>query len=252
MQVTDIMTQADDIDNIIVRHIPVSSTLIEYGDGHLAIIDTGMVDNPQLVQELAEWGCRPEDFELVINTHLHCDHAGGNRLFRNARIITSRRGLEYTQDLDRKLRECHDPVNLLKRLGRDLDSSAAALVADIKRLAESFPVESFIGAPGQLEFIEDDPVLPPGFELIPAPGHTIADYAVVLTGRHEKVLVAGDALYHRDLWRTAYLPGINYNETMFKASAGRLSKFNGLIVPGHDRAFDNNTGIYLPEESFGI
>ncbi len=252
MQITAIMTQVNDIDNIVVRNIPVSSTIVEYGDGHLAIIDTGMADNPQLVHELAEWGYRPEDFELVINTHLHCDHAGGNRLFSNARIIASRRGLEYARDLDRKLRECQDPFLLLGQLGRELDDSGAALVRDIKRLAESFPVGSFVGAPGQLEFIEDDPELPPGFELIPVPGHTIADYAVVVTGSHDKVLVAGDALFHRDLWRSAYLPGINYNESMFKESAVRLSKFNGQIVPGHDRAFDNRTGIYLQDESFAI
>lgn len=62
MQITAIMTQVDDIDNIIVRHVPVSSTIIEYAGSHLAIVDTGMVDNPGLVKELAEWGCRPEDF----------------------------------------------------------------------------------------------------------------------------------------------------------------------------------------------
>ncbi len=252
MQITAIMTQLDDIDNIIVRHVPVSSAIIEYAGGHLAIVDTGMVDNPGLVKELAEWGCRPEDFELVINTHPHCDHAGGNNLFRNARIICSRRGLEYARDWERQLWECRDPVQLLGRLGRDPDVSAVALVTDIKRLAERFPVDSFIGLPGQLEFMEDGPVLPPGFELLPAPGHTIADYAVVLTGSYDKLLVAGDALYHRDLWRNAYLPGINYNDTLFMNSAARLSQFNGLIIPGHDRAFDNRTGIYLQDERFDI
>jgi len=252
LQVTAIMTQVDDIDNIIVRNIPVSTALIEYGDGHLAIIDTGMADNPQLEQELAEWGCQPEDFELVINTHLHCDHAGGNRLFKNARIIVSRRGLDYARDWQRQLGECEDYARRRGNRGQESDNSAAVLLTDIRRLAESFPVESYIGTPGQLEFIEDDPPLPPGFELIMAPGHTIADFGVVLTGTDTKVLVAGDALFHRDLWRSDYLPGINYNDAMFKESALRLSKFDGLIVPGHDRAFDNRTGIYLQDERLNI
>ena len=50
----------------------------------------------------------------------------------------------------------------------------------------------------------------------------------------------------------AYLPGINYNDTMFKESALRLSKFDGLVIPGHDRAFDNRTGIYLQDERLAI
>jgi hypothetical protein len=57
-------------------------------------------------------------------------------------------------------------------------------------------------------------------------------------------------LYHRDLWRGPTLPSLNYDEDLFRRSAERLSAFDGIIVPGHDRAFDNATGVYLEGNTF--
>jgi len=73
----------------------VRSTIIEFPDNYLAIIDTGMADNLGLVDELAQLGYCPADFDLVINTHLYWDHIGKNMLFKNARICISRREYEY-------------------------------------------------------------------------------------------------------------------------------------------------------------
>ena len=52
-------------------------------------------------------GCRPEDISIVINTHLHFDHAGGNTIpdakgqavpqFLNARYFVSKSELEHAQ-----------------------------------------------------------------------------------------------------------------------------------------------------------
>jgi hypothetical protein len=43
MKITNIITQVHNTDNIIIRNVPVSSTIIEFPDHYMAIIDTGMV-----------------------------------------------------------------------------------------------------------------------------------------------------------------------------------------------------------------
>ena len=211
-----------------------------------------MADNPELVKELAEWGYCPDDFDLVINTHLHCDHIGGNRLFKNARILISRREYDYEKEFGHALRKSHDPVKLLSRLGRQVDGSTSILARDLKKLAEAYPISSLVGGVGQVEFLEDLPLLPPGISLLPTPGHSIAGQSILIKGNSGRVLVTGDALYHRDLWREISVLGINYNDEMFRESALHISKFRGIINPGHDRAFDNLTGQYLEEDSFKV
>jgi N-acyl homoserine lactone hydrolase len=250
VKITTIVTQVHNTDNIIIRNVPVSSTIIEFPDHYMAIIDTGMADNPELVKELAEWGYCPDDFDLVINTHLHCDHIGGNRLFKNARILISRREYDNEKEFGNSLRKSNDPVKLLSRLGREVDESTSILAGDLKKLAEAYPVSSLVGRSEQIEFFEELSLLPNGMSLVPTPGHSIVSHAVLIEGNCGRALVTGDALYHRDLWKEASVPGINYSEEMFRKTARKISKFKGIIIPGHDRAFDNLTRQYLEDDSF--
>ena len=66
--------------------------LLVRGPGYTAVVEPGLgdhhdagfaarfaVDRPiPLMVQLAELGVRPSDIDLVVNTHLHWDHAGGN------------------------------------------------------------------------------------------------------------------------------------------------------------------------------
>ena len=72
---------------------PNSIHVIEHPDGRV-LVDTGMIDStPELD---AAWGIRfdpsliPRDAVCVINTHLHFDHCGGNRLFAGTPIHVQR------------------------------------------------------------------------------------------------------------------------------------------------------------------
>jgi hypothetical protein len=46
------MTIMNNADNLIVRGVPVTSTILEFDDGSLAIIDTGIADNSDLLEQL--------------------------------------------------------------------------------------------------------------------------------------------------------------------------------------------------------
>ncbi|WP_407377817.1 MBL fold metallo-hydrolase [Methanobrevibacter sp.] len=51
------------------------------------LVDTGAGQNKDyLFSKLKENGVNPEDIELIVNTHCHFDHIGGNYLFPDAKV----------------------------------------------------------------------------------------------------------------------------------------------------------------------
>ena len=91
---------------------PVWSALLRTPEG-LIVFDTGLhpvhVERPEatfgpnpgmqitmtaedaIVTRLAALGVKPDDVAIVVNSHLHFDHAGNNRAFPNASVVGSRR-----------------------------------------------------------------------------------------------------------------------------------------------------------------
>ena len=77
---------------------PVLAFAIRLGDG-VVLVDTGLVRGNTLVDEayrprareireaLREANIGPDDVRLVVNTHLHFDHAGQNRAFPGVPIV---------------------------------------------------------------------------------------------------------------------------------------------------------------------
>jgi len=52
-------------------------------DGLGIIIDPGSsMFLPALIQDLRQDGIEPEDIDIITNTHLHGDHCGANRAFK--------------------------------------------------------------------------------------------------------------------------------------------------------------------------
>jgi N-acyl homoserine lactone hydrolase len=137
---------------------------IEHPDG-LVLVDTGMIDSRPEVEDL-----RPTPHPLpdelvsrvaiVINTHLHFDHCGGNRLFPGVPIHVQRRELAdaRTQD-DYTIREWVD-----------------------------FPGATYVEHDGEAEIL-------PGVRLVPAPGHTEGHQIVVVETDEGPVVLGGDVGY---------------------------------------------------------
>src|SRR3546814_10808696 len=84
--------------------IPVTGAFIEMRDGEHILFDTGMMPHgcdahrnlstsrfrdmiaryepeDDIRRRLGELGRTPDDVKMVINSHFHWDHAGGNQLF---------------------------------------------------------------------------------------------------------------------------------------------------------------------------
>jgi N-acyl homoserine lactone hydrolase len=67
------------------------------------IVDLSDVDTADLLEaRLRAMGLGPEDFDYVVMGHLHCDHAGGLRLFEStdAEIVVHERELSHVLSLD--------------------------------------------------------------------------------------------------------------------------------------------------------
>src|SRR5213082_3653838 len=102
----------------------------------------------------------PRDVVCVINTHLHFDHCGGNRLFPGVPIHVQRRELAdaRTRD-DYTIREWVD-----------------------------FPGATYVEHDGEAEIL-------PGVRLVPAPGHTEGHQIVVIETDEGPVVLGGDVGY---------------------------------------------------------
>jgi len=136
---------------------------IDHPDG-LVLVDTGMIDSTPELDEY--WHPTPhplpaelvERVAVVVNTHLHFDHCGGNRLFAGRLPIHVQRiELEdaRTED-DYTIREWVD-----------------------------FPGASYVEHDGEVEILS-------GVRLLPAPGHTRGHQIVVVDTDEGPVVLGGD------------------------------------------------------------
>ncbi len=145
------------------ERMPVYVHVIDHPDARV-LVDTGMTELHPLVADM-DPRLRPlneQDFDLagidiVVNTHLHFDHCGGNHLFAGKPIYVQRRELEdaRTQD-DYTIREWVDP-----------------------------PDVQYVPVDGELELL-------PGVRLLPAPGHTPGTHVVVVATAGRPVVIGGD------------------------------------------------------------
>jgi N-acyl homoserine lactone hydrolase len=142
---------------------PCSIHLIEHPDGRI-LVDTGMIDStPELD---AKWGFRfdasviPRDVVCVINTHLHFDHCGGNRLFPGT------------------------PIHL-QRAERE---AARAEHYTIRSWVE-FEGATYVEHDGEAEIVS-------GVRVLPTPGHTPGHQSVLVDTDDGLVVLAGDVGYN--------------------------------------------------------
>lgn len=74
--------------------IGATCTLIE--SDKKIIVDPGyFIDEEQVVENLAKFGLKTEDIDIVFLTHMHLDHVANIALFKNAKIFCKLKGQGY-------------------------------------------------------------------------------------------------------------------------------------------------------------
>ncbi len=145
------------------ERMPVYVHLIDHPDGRV-LVDTGMTELHLLLADVDAhlWPLSEQDVDLgsidiVVNTHLHGDHCGGNSLFAGKPIYVQGQELSDARSQpDYSIAEWVDPPGV-----------------------EYTPVD------GELELV-------PGVRLVPAPGHTRGIQIVVVQTGERPTIIAGD------------------------------------------------------------
>jgi glyoxylase-like metal-dependent hydrolase (beta-lactamase superfamily II) len=159
--------------------------LIETG-GKRVLVDTGIGDkwgekerhvyridrSRSLLGSLARLGLRPDDIDLVINTHLHFDHAGGNTRMIEGGLVPTFPKARYVVQLG----EWEDATRSHER------NRASYLEENYLPLAEA----------RQLETVQGELEVAPGVRVVPVGGHTAYHQIVVVESEGQKLAIPTD------------------------------------------------------------
>ena len=151
----------------------------------------------------------PSSVDLVINSHLHFDHCGGNAQLPNATVVVQRREWEHAH---------RDDAERKGYLTGDFDTG------QLIRLVE-----------GETDIFGDGSAV-----IIPSYGHTPGHQSLRVRTATTEFLLCGDACYLRQSLDDLHLPGIIADPD---AALDTLQRFRALeaggtrIMFGHDPTF---------------
>ena len=143
--------------------MPVYVHVIDHPDARV-LVDTGIkelhpaaADLAPRLRPLAEQGFDFAGIDMVVNTHLHFDHCGGNHLFAGRPVYVQRQEL------------------------------------DDARTQDDYTIREWVEAPG-VHYVPVDGELDllAGVRLVPAPGHTRGTQIVVIETGPRPVVIGGD------------------------------------------------------------
>ncbi len=155
--------------------------LIQAG-GHKILVDTGCgawfgESSGKLVANLKAAGFNTDEIDMVVITHAHGDHIGGNAgaegkpIFRSARFVFHRKEWEYW----------------INRPGAPAAGPESAMSMTVKCL---LPIRDMVA------LIEDKTSILPGIEVALVAGHTPGHIMLYLSSGKDKLCCFADLIHH--------------------------------------------------------
>jgi glyoxylase-like metal-dependent hydrolase (beta-lactamase superfamily II) len=185
----------------------------------------GIQGGDPLRDSLARLGVAPEKVDMVINTHLHFDHAGGNTRVADGRDVPTFPTAQYVV----QRAELEHAMNPTER-------DRASYVAD--RFAP-------VSEAGQWRLVDGDVEIVPGISVVRIPGHNADIQAVKISGGNRTVIFVADMLPTRHHLPLAWMPGYDlYPLQTLETKRKRIAEIvaQGWIVAfGHDPDFPTAT-----------
>ncbi len=201
-------------------------------EGKKILVDTGIGDKfdekfrerfrikrPNgLLDSLQRVGVGAEEIDMVINTHLHFDHAGGNTRWGGGEIVPSFPKARYIIQRG----EWEDAISPNER------TRASYLKENLIPIQEA----------GLLELIEGERELLPGVRVMVTGGHTPNHQVVLLESKGKKALYLGDLVPTTSHLKTPWVMGYDLYplDTMKKKKEllNRALNERWLLVFEHD------------------
>ena len=154
--------------------------------GKRVLVDTGMGDkwsekeraiyrierDHTLLGSLLALGYGPEDIDVVINTHLHFDHSGGNTTLRDGKVVPTFPKARYVVQMG----EWEDATHPNER------NKASYLEPNFVPIAEA----------RQLETVQGQAEVAPGVHVVPVGGHTAYHQMVIVEGGRQALVIPTD------------------------------------------------------------
>lgn len=214
--------------NVLLLRVAGKNVLVETGNGttweaKLRSI-YGIEEGDPLRASLAKVGLEPRDIDVVINTHLHFDHAGGNTRRVEGRDVLAFPNAEYVVQRG-ELAHAETPTE------RDRASYFAHVYAPVTE-AGRWRLLDGRGEPG------DETEILPGVTAVSIPGHNATIQAIKISGGGKTLMAVADLIptrHHLPLpWIMGYdLYPLQTLETKRKWIA-RIVKDEWLVAFGHD------------------
>lgn len=166
------------------------------------LVDSGTgMDKNYLHEKINESGFNPEEIAMIVNTHCHYDHTGGNYLFPNAKIAIHEKDAEYIENTD-------DSVTASFLFGKSIERH------DV-----------------DLKLKEGDKIA--NFEVLHTPGHTPGGICLY----DGEILISGDTVFSEGGFGRLDIGG---NSEDMGNSLNRLQKLDAkYLLPGHGPWTDN-------------
>lgn len=195
-------------DIICIKGMDLNSNTYIIGD---ILIDPGTnLNGEYLLEQLNEVNMKISDISLIVNTHCHFDHIGGNKFFPDAKIAIGRKDAEGFNK--------NSPLNAGFDYGFTIEREDVDILLD-----------------------EEDKI--DDFKVINTPGHTPGGISL-WDGVN---LISGDTIFPYGAFGRLDIGG-NLND--LKYSVSKLKKFDAeYLMPGHDFWVNNySRHVQLAEE----
>jgi N-acyl homoserine lactone hydrolase len=167
--------------------------------------------------QLEQLGIRTSDVRRVVLTHLHTDHAGGLHHFAGNEIVVARAELRYARGPLGRLRGYPN-----KRWPAWFDPTPLDL-----------PPVAFGPFPASLRLTQAGDVT-----LVPVPGHTPGQLAVVVQDGDHSVFLAGDSSYTQDAMLRGIADGVGADDGAERRTHERIRAYAAatptVYLPAHD------------------
>jgi N-acyl homoserine lactone hydrolase len=219
--------------------IPIHTFLIDHPEG-LVLFDTAcdpegmeknwpdfmkkdspytVPENGYLPERLAQLNIKPEDIKYVVISHLHVDHAGCLKFFKNAKVFVN------DEEFTRSLRQYALNDDLGAHMKTDIEGWLSAGLS-------WHPVEKNVK---EIEILKGLTVLNFG------PGHSWGMLGLLVElPQSGNFLLVADALYTSvNAGPPVKLPGILYDSLGYVSTAKFISQYaekkNAIVLYGHDK-----------------
>ncbi len=185
-----------------------TNTVLIRDEGLNIVVDPGIIQLGRygaFPKRLAEFGLKPSDVNVVVNTHCHYDHVEANYLFRGKTLIIHEKELEYCGQL-------YWPEY----------------------------ADAFMGIM-EVETVQGPKDLTENVRVIETTGHTPGSISVIADTAKGAVICIGDAAIVKEDLLLLRPPSVVTKNIAPEVSVASLKRIAGLkpvlVIPGHDAPF---------------